>query len=158
MSSTNKTDYMGLNSWVGADIPKMEDFNTDNEILDSVISEHCNDSVSHVTSIDKEKWNSPVAVTTYFGDGSETRDIELECSFVPSFIIIFPNGAPTTLTFFDSKHKKNFFAFGTQGGSSSGISLSGKTVTLKNEELPKIQNEARDMNYLGTRYVCVMFR
>ena len=49
MSSTNKTYYMGLNSWVGADVPKMEDFNADNELLDALISEHFNDDAIHVT-------------------------------------------------------------------------------------------------------------
>ena len=32
MSSTNKTEYLNLNAWIGADVPKMEDFNSDNEI------------------------------------------------------------------------------------------------------------------------------
>lgn len=158
MSSTNKTYYMGLNSWVGADVPKMEDFNADNELLDALISEHFNDDAIHVTLQDKERWDSPVAVMTYFGTGEDARELQLDCYFIPSFIIIFPSGAPTTLTFFDSQHKKNFFAFGTQGGSSAGISMEGKTVTLRNEEMPKIRNEARDMNYSGTKYVCVMFR
>ena len=38
MSSTYKTNYLGLNKFVGTDKPKMEDFNFDNEQLDSELS------------------------------------------------------------------------------------------------------------------------
>ena len=40
MGSTNKTGDLELNQWIGSDVPKMEDFNRDNEILDKTISEH----------------------------------------------------------------------------------------------------------------------
>ena len=34
MASTYKTNYLGLNKFVGSDKPKMDDFNFDNETLD----------------------------------------------------------------------------------------------------------------------------
>ena len=40
MSSSNKTNYLGLNQFVGSDKPKMEDFNADNRLLDEKIQQH----------------------------------------------------------------------------------------------------------------------
>jgi hypothetical protein len=37
MASTNKTEHLGLNQWVGTDPVLMEDFNRDNTILDGKV-------------------------------------------------------------------------------------------------------------------------
>lgn len=55
MSSTNKTEKLGLNSWIGSDKPKRIDFNTDNEIIDRAISEHTEDTVVHINAEEREK-------------------------------------------------------------------------------------------------------
>ena len=49
MSSTNKTEELGLNQWVGTDVPKMEDFNNDNALIDKAISDHIWSASAHVT-------------------------------------------------------------------------------------------------------------
>ena len=48
MSSTNKTGELELNKWIGSDIPQMEDFNRDNEIIDKTLGEHIWDVSKHV--------------------------------------------------------------------------------------------------------------
>lgn len=39
MASTNKTDFLHLNQWDGADKPKRSDFNTDNKAIDTFAKE-----------------------------------------------------------------------------------------------------------------------
>ena len=56
MSSTNKTEKLGLNSWIGSDKPKRIDFNTDNEIIDRAISQHTEDTVVHINAEEREKY------------------------------------------------------------------------------------------------------
>ena len=57
MSSSNKTNRIGLNEWVGTDVPKMEDFNADNARLDKTLGNHLDDISIHVTSAQKDSWN-----------------------------------------------------------------------------------------------------
>ena len=45
MASTYKTNYLGLNKFVGSDKPKMDDFNFDNETLDQKFQEHVQSSL-----------------------------------------------------------------------------------------------------------------
>lgn len=40
MASTNKTETLGLNQWIGSDKPKMEDFNSDNRLIDTALAGH----------------------------------------------------------------------------------------------------------------------
>lgn len=54
MGSTNKTGELELNQWIGSDVPKMEDFNKDNEIIDKILGEHIWDISKHVTAQQKK--------------------------------------------------------------------------------------------------------
>ncbi len=72
MSSTNKTEKLGLNSWIGSDKPKRIDFNTDNEIIDRAVSQHTEDTVVHINAEERERWNNYMFTGMYYGDGSTT--------------------------------------------------------------------------------------
>ena len=54
MSSSNKTNYLGLNQFVGSDKPKMEDFNADNRLLDEKIQQHIQSQL-HLTEQQRER-------------------------------------------------------------------------------------------------------
>ncbi len=49
MASTNKTEKLGLNLWTQDDIPKREDFVSDNEKIDRAVSELCESELKFVT-------------------------------------------------------------------------------------------------------------
>ena len=53
MASTYKTNYLGLNKFVGSDKPKMDDFNFDNETLDQKFQEHVQSSL-HITEEERQ--------------------------------------------------------------------------------------------------------
>lgn len=53
MASTYKTNYLGLNQFVGSDKPKMDDFNFDNETIDQKFQEHVQSSL-HITEEERQ--------------------------------------------------------------------------------------------------------
>lgn len=90
MSSTYKTTYLGLNKFVGSDKPKMDDFNFDNEQLDSKFQEHVESNL-HITEEERKLLGkSNFVMGTYTGDGQSTQVIPLD--FEAEFLFIFTKG------------------------------------------------------------------
>lgn len=158
MSSTNKTEYLNLNAWVGADVPKMSDFNSDNAILDSAFQTHDTDETRHVTAAERSKWDSPIFMGSYIGDDQETRTITLNCGFTPSFLIVFANNAFLTKINFNSSLKENYFACGSTRSGTAGLTVQSDSFTVKNETIPVISGELRCLNKSGTSYTYIVFR
>ena len=94
MSSTNKTENYSLNQWVLSDVPKMEDFNSDNKTIDTVMFKHISDSIIHLSEEEKQAVVNPLEMYTYHGDGTASRDIDLPFTFEPRLCIVFVVGAP----------------------------------------------------------------
>ncbi len=111
MPSTNKTEHYHLNSWIGSDKPQREDFNADNQLLDSALhtiqtlaqtgvstassaagalSEHAEDKNAHLSEQQCEKISKSLKVTlgSYTGNGSRERLVPL--SSHARFVLIFP--------------------------------------------------------------------
>lgn len=159
MSSTNKTANLGLNSWVGSDKPKREDFNYDNSILDSVITEHKSDMQVHITPEERDLWNITVYSGMYFGNGSSARTVQTGCPFEASFAIVFANGRP--LSVYSSSTGKSYNYVGVTGmnASSSGIQLiDGVDLSVVQSSSPVISNEYISLNETGVSYNYIMFR
>ena len=66
MSSTNKTKNLQLNSWIGSDRPKREDFNADNSIIDKAITDHVEDNTVNITSEERGIWNNYMFTGSYY--------------------------------------------------------------------------------------------
>ncbi len=158
MSSTNKTQNYGLNSWISSDIPKREDFNTDNAIIDSALAEHCADSMAHTNSSEKNIWNNPYHIQTYFGSGSSSRTLALNCDFTPTWGIVFAVNYTPSVTDISNKANYNYFAVFTSSGSNTGVTLSGKSLKLVQSSTAVLGSEYRNFNQNGVTYLCIMFR
>lgn len=158
MSSTNKTTNYQLNSWVGSDIPQREDFNSDNEIIDNVLSTHLSDSNIHTTAKEKKVWNSPCTTITYYGDGSSSRVIALQTDYNPSWGLIFAIGKPLQICDFDNKASYSYGGFFSNRGCSMGISLSAKNLGLTQSSSAMYDYEYRSLNEKGVTYIVVAFR
>ena len=158
MSSTNKTEYLNLNAWIGADLPKMEDFNSDNEILDDAFQTHDTDTVRHITDGERSKWNAPVFTGSYIGDDTESRTITLACAFEPSMLILYANNAPAFVCDFNNRIKETYFAIGTKRGSTAGLTMQSGTCTGRNDTTTVLANELRRLNKAGTSYTYIAFR
>lgn len=160
MSSKNKTPNLRLNSWIGSDKPKRSDFNADNEIIDSVVSGHINDTDSHITSQERAKWNTFIGVGVYFGDGLNERTIMFDNSFEISCVIVFANNRPASIVRFTNTKNYNYFAFACHQGGSLGIKLAadGKSMTVKQNVTTQLYDEVASLNEIGVAYTYVMLR
>lgn len=157
MSASNRTETIGLNSWLGSDRPERADFNADNAIIDSTLAEHFGDDC-HITDAEREKWNSPYYFGVYFGDATLTRTIETDCPFTPNWGIVFKGNATPAITDFASSKNYNSFAIVSRRSSMLGVELSGTTLTVRQSGAALISNEYAAMNGLGDVYCYILFR
>lgn len=98
MPSKYKTSFLKLNRYVGTDKPRMDDFNTDNLLLDNKFKEqsekitnlltHSTNTQNHITNEERKKWNNLLwEVGTYNGNGGYTQNINI--GFKPRLGFIF---------------------------------------------------------------------
>jgi len=158
MSSTNKTPYLGLNDWLGSDVPQRADFNSDNALVDSALGQHLEDSDIHTTAADKTKWNSPYYIMSYTGNGQSSRSMTLGCSFNPTWGMIYKINMTPQAIDISNEANYNYFAVFSKNGSEAGVSLSGKTLNLTQTTQEVIGIEYRALNDNGSTYVVIAFR
>lgn len=159
MSSTNKTAKLGLNKWLGTDVPKREDFVKDNELIDNAVGTHLADNIRHVTSNDKTKWNQPYYITVFNGDGNATRTVQTDCPFNPTWGIIFANALPPSAIDIANEGNYNYFSIFTKSGNIAGASIvDGNKIKVVQSSNPVLGHEYRSFNQLGTTYIMILFR
>lgn len=158
MSSTNKTENYSLNQWTLSDVPKMEDFNSDNKTIDTVMFKHISDSVIHLSEEEKQAVVNPLEMYTYHGDGTASRDIDLPFTFEPSLCIVFVVGAPLGIIDISNQVHYNYFGIASKGGSSVGLSLKEKVLSVVQSTQLINKYEMRSYNELGRGYLVIGFR
>ncbi len=159
MSSTNKTNYLGLNSWIGSDVPKRADFNQDNALIDEAVGTHLNDDERHVTEDDRSKWDNNMYMFTYYGDGTENRTVDTGCPFKARAAVVFASNYPVANTKFDSKMNYNYFAVAASVGHTIGVTLSGGTkLSVVQSTSAEVDEEYCNMNAKSVVYTVIMFR
>lgn len=158
MSSTNKTSFLGLSSWLGSDKPQRADFNSDNKLIDDFASEHSSDMQCHLSEEDREKFDLPYYSGVYFGNGNQSQTVITGCPFEPEFGLIFAIGKPSQQTDFSNKASYGYFALAAQRGSMAGISISGKNLIASSPGTAISNTEYPRMNASGTTYFYVLFR
>lgn len=116
MASTYKTNYLGLNKFVGSDKPKMDDFNFDNETLDQKFQEHVQSSL-HITEEERQMLGKAnYVIGTYTGNGESPRTIDV--GFDVEFGIIFALEEPISMLHASAGVTGIYAAFITQQGCS----------------------------------------
>jgi len=160
MSSTNKTDNYGLNKWIGSDKPERNDFNRDNEIIDTLLFDHLTNPYCHAVESEKEKWNNYMHVGIYFGNGTSRRNIATQCPFKASFGIIFADSRPMSVVRFSENKKYNYTAFFAADANSLGVTMAddGKSFEVTQSSSAEISNEYMNLNENGVGYQYIMFR
>lgn len=119
MASTYKTNYLGLNKFVGSDKPKMDDFNFDNETLDQKFQEHVQSSL-HITEEERQMLGKAnYVIGTYTGNGESPRTIDV--GFDVEFGIIFALEEPISMLHASAGVTGIYAAFITQQGCSKGV-------------------------------------
>lgn len=158
MSSTNKTRNYGLNKWIGSDIPKMADFNQDNEVLDGVIGEHCSDRAVHISDEERARWNEFMDFHVYYGNGSSTQVVRLDIGFEPRMCIVIGNENLPGITDFGNEAHYNYFGIVTTAGGNAGLALNGKSLTVMQSTVALAGSEYRQYNQKGQGYIVIAIR
>ena len=158
MSSTNKTPNLRLNEWIGSDVPCRTDFVGDNQIIDTVVGEHCADAVRHITDTERQNWNAPFYVGSFMGNGASSRLISLETGFVPKWGLIFPVGTFPSVNDYDNKADYNYFGVLSNLGSTSGLTLNSDSIRVTQSTVAVSTSEYKSYNENGITYVYILFR
>ena len=87
MPASQQTEH-GLNLWTAEDHPLREDFVSDNQKIDDLISQHMADTTLHKTAADP----TPMVYGSYTGNGESIQQIPLE--FHPQMVLVFANKVP----------------------------------------------------------------
>lgn len=149
MAASNKTPNLNLNQWSLDDKPQMEDVNRDNLLIDTTVSNHIGDMVSHLNSDEHEKFSKRIVFTEYFGNNAPSKDFTF--SIKPIFAIAFAIGRP--LCEYSGEKVTTYFGIASNNSGSSGISISGNTVTIKNTE----DASPVSLNKVGITYCIAAF-
>ncbi len=158
LSSSEKTGNLHLSKWLGSDVPERLDFVADNVLIDAAVTSHRNNDDIHVTAVDKMKWNAPYYIDTYMGNGAASRTVTLTSGFDPSWGIIFPVNRVMGKTDFSNEAHYNYFGFISTEGSTTGVDIDGRTLTVTQSAIPVSGNEYRNYNENGVTYIYILFR
>ena len=158
MPSSNKTTNYNLNKWIGTDKPIMEDFNSDNEILDSIIGEHILNSTLHLTTEEKSLVSNPYIISLVAGDGGASK--ERSFSFKPKLVIYCLRGAPFIK--YDSTNNYNIinagFALGNYLGGSEGMELYESKLTVSQTQTGSPGENFINLNAASGQYLYIAFK
>lgn len=158
MSSTNKSEKLNLNQWLGSDIPCREDFNNDNAIIDGVVGGHLGNKDMHTSAAEKSAWNTPYYLTTYYGTGANSRTVNLTCDFDPRIVIVFASTYPPSIVNTGNDANYNYFGIATAKGSNTGLGISRNQLNLTQSAIPVSSTEYRNYNEQGVTYVVIAIR
>lgn len=158
MGSSNRTEYLGLNRWIKSDRPVMEDFNADNEIVDSTLGEHVSNNELHLNETQRQALALPFDMFLYYGTGTQNRTIELEFDFEPRMCILFAISAPVGVIDIPNDTHYNYFGIASVRGSTDGLSLSGKSLSVIQGGTMVAKYEMRSYNESGRSYLVIGFR
>lgn len=157
MASSNKTPLLNLNSWLGTDKPKREDFNQDNEKIDNFLGNHIEDMVSHVTAADRLLWNSPdYVVGSYTGNGEVVRRVTL--GFQAAWGMVFKVDEPPESVMFSSSSTFVYMGIFTPLGSSQGVVSEATGFMVTHQTGSGFALPAPRFNENGEQYVYIAFQ
>ena len=158
MSSTNKTDNLKLNSWIGTDKPKREDFVNDNFIIDKAITDHINDQNVHITAADIENLGTTIISDVVNGTGEAYCEHTL--SFSPKFVIVYTIGKP--LCEYNTTNNYTVcnagIAYMNQSGSTSGLEIIDNTLVMYQTQETPTNGIFRNLNASGAQYRYIAFK
>lgn len=158
MSSVNKTEYLGLNSWAGTDRPERADFNSDNDLIDAAVQTHFEDGDVHITPEEREIWNTPYYCGIYAGNDLSQRTIETACPFEAAFGFVFCISAGAVSVDFENETAYNHFGIAAQNGNMAGVKLSGTDLIVKQSADSVGDYGCMSFNASGSMYMYILFR
>ena len=156
MSSASKTSNLNLNVWAGSDKPTRSDFNSDNNIIDSLCGGHISNNNIHVTAEQKSTWSNPFVIGTYFGTGVNSRTFSL--GFNPRLVIVFANDYPLVTSDYTYTSSKCYAAIGTANGASMGVVLETGGFSIAQSSVMAVDDCTAMLNQSGAVYTYIAFK
>ena len=177
MPSSEQTPALGLNKWLGSDIPTREDFVADNEILDSAIAAlqksggggesggtdprldtHLADLEVHLTPADRQALGAGTPVMgTFVGDGQIFQTVAL--GFRPSFGFVFAGNQPLTAIGSNGNFATTMAGFVSNHGHTRGLETTVSGFRAEQWEGGTATGTTYfALNRTGVTYVYVMWR
>lgn len=156
MPSSSKTNYLKLNYWAAGDKPKMADFNSDNQKVDSALQEHAQNTALHLQGNQSAWIQQPFVSGTYAGSGERTKSVTL--GFRPGLVVILPQAyGPLEL---DTTQKTPVirFAIGADGYGSSGLTITANGFTVSQDQdvpLAGLSMVSLNQNKVTYRYFAI---
>ena len=147
MASTNMTEHLKLNQWIGSDKPKMADFNADNRKVDQAVGSHTADQTMHLTEAERAAWNKAIPIVG-----------AVEMGVAPRFGILYavdkvPIGATATSGTVDV-----YSGFFSQTGCSQGLMLNPGDTAFTALNVPQaVYGRIAKLNEKDVKYVYILF-
>lgn len=155
MSSSNKTEYLKLNAWLGTDRPQRIDFVDDNTIIDNAFRDHIGNTTMHCSGEEKTKINNPFIIKSFAGTGESSYNVAFD--FYPKFAIAFMRDALPVIAGSDGTATVNFGIAVKSVGTSGGVTISDKNVNVKYNSTP-VNGIKYNLNAHNGQYVVIAFK
>lgn len=157
MPSSGKTEILGLNRFVGADKPKMDDVNHDNNQLEKLVGGHIQNASLHLTQSEKDGLGkSHFEIFTYIGDDMPERTITLP--FAPTFGIVYANEHPMVSPISGAQCIDLIAGYISQEGCTQAYDLNGRELHLTQDNTIPNALTCYRPNVPNAKYICVLFR
>lgn len=165
MSSTLKTNHYSLNSWIGSDKPKREDFNYDNQKIDgalhtlaSGLESHQGDEAAHITAAERAAWQDKLSLATgsYVGDGQTNRAITL--GYKPKAVLVFQDWTPFVTCSFPSSMALANAGIAIEAGGTSGMTVFETGFSVMNVTTTNPAGYAPRLNSSGVTYYYLVLK
>lgn len=165
MSSTLKTNHYSLNSWIGSDKPKREDFNYDNQKIDGALhtlatglETHQEDEVAHITAAERAAWQDKLSLATgsYVGDGQTNRAITL--GYKPKAVLVFQDWTPLVTCNFPSSMALANAGIAIEAGGTSGMTVFATGFSVMNVTTTNPAGYAPRLNSSGVTYYYLVLK
>lgn len=158
ISSDRDTDALVMNGWllINADFCPAESTEMNFEcFLDKELlcGSHIRNDVIHVTQEDKAKWNSPVEVGFYLGNGSSSKNVTV--GFKPKFVILMAAEKPAVTVDFANCSAKSYLAIASESAQSQGISLNSTGFKVLSNTSNGVTSE---LNSIGATYIYLAWK
>ncbi len=117
---------------------------------DLLCGSHIRDNTIHVTPADKELWNMPFAVGTYFGNGAANRTLAI--GFAPRIAAVFATQYPANTVDFANGGSLCYWGLAVSGNGTQGIELTSTGFKLLQGSGYEMKGSLPALNEAGVSY------
>jgi len=117
---------------------------------DLLCGSHITNSAIHVTQADKDLWNAPFSLGTYFGDGAASRTVA--AGFTPKLAAVFAVQYPANTVDFANSGSSCFWGLAAGAYGTQGIELTGTGFRLLQGSSYAVEGCLPKLNEAGVTY------